>query len=501
MAHREVETAFEVGPDVPLPDLSGVAGVARTQGPASARLVATYWDTPGRDLTRAGVSLRRRTGGDDAGWHLKVPAPARGPARLRTEHRRPGDASSPPADLVALVRGRVREQPLAPVVELVTDRSTTRLVADDGTVLAEVADDVVTVHPVGGDDTAVRTWREWEVEAVAGDEVLVEAVGAVLASAGGTVRAASKVRRALGDAVPDPPSTEPRDGSAGEAVRAALARHVARLLAADVGLRLGDDEAVHDARVAVRRLRAALAVYRPVVDRAVTDPVRDRLRHVGHVLGAARDAHVERAVLAERLDAEPVELVLGPVAARVAGDRSAAHAEALQEVAALLDDPEHLALLALLESWSVDLPRGPRAGEPAQVVVPRRARRAWRRLERLAASVPRGEGRDDAWHEVRKAARRARYASEVAQPVVGSPARRSARRARDLQDVLGDRNDTVVRRATLRRLGVEAHLDGENAFTYGRLHALEQCAAERADARAATVLQRAVARGHRRWAS
>ncbi|WP_130782537.1 CHAD domain-containing protein, partial [Cellulomonas biazotea] len=109
--------------------------------------------------------------------------------------------------------------------------------------------------------------------------------------------------------------------------------------------------------------------------------------------------------------------------------------------------------------------------------------------------------RDDALHDLRRAARRARYASEVAREVVGRPARRSARRARAVQDVLGRQHDGVVRRATLRRVAVQAHLDGENAFTYGRLHAAEQQDAERAEADAAPALRRALARGHRAWMS
>ena len=74
-------------------------------------------------------------------------------------------------------------------------------------------------------------------------------------------------------------------GSAGEVVQAYVAAQVGRLLAAVPGVRAGDDDAVHDARVATRRLRAALSVYRPVLDREVADPLRDELAELGHVLG------------------------------------------------------------------------------------------------------------------------------------------------------------------------------------------------------------------------
>ena len=90
-------------------------------------------------------------------------------------------------------------------------------------------------------------------------------------------------------------------GSAGEVVQAYVSTQTERLLAAVPGVRDGDDDAVHDARVATRRLRAALSVYRPVLDREVTDPLRDELAELGHVLGTARDAYVEGHALRRRL--------------------------------------------------------------------------------------------------------------------------------------------------------------------------------------------------------
>ena len=517
MAHDEVETAFEVAPDTPLPSLAALPGVARVDRREPQRLVATYWDSPRLDLARAGVSLRRRTGGHDDGWHLKVPLAGEGSdGRRRTEHRADGAPATPPDELVALVRSRLRDADPVPVVELVTTRTATLLLGDDGTVLAEVADDVVEARAprtpgpdapgdsgtsAAADAGGLTRWREWEVELVAGDDALLAAAAAALAEAGGAPRAASKLQRSLGGAVPVPASREPADTTAVEVVRAWVARDVERLLAAETGVRLGDDEAVHDARVAVRRLRATLGVFRPVVDRALTEPVRDELQEVGRVLGAARDPHVEQTALVGRLVDEPVELVLGPVERRVVDDRSAARDAALARAVALLDSPEHLRLLATLDAWAAALPRGPRADDDAEDVLPRRVARTWRALERRAEEAERaaGDARDAARHEVRKAARRARYAATTAALVVGRPARRSASRAHDVQDVLGRQQDTVVRRETLRRLGVQAHLDGDNAFTFGRLHALEQAAAESAERDALRAIRRALAPKHRTW--
>src|SRR3954447_19744960 len=115
-----------------------------------------------------------------------------------------------------------------------------------------------------------------------------------------------------------------QDTTAGGVVRGYLAEQVVRLAAAGPGLRTGDAEAVHDARVATRRLRTALAVYRPALDRAVGDPVRADLAELGRALGAVRDAQVQRRAYRRRLADEDPELVRGPVAQRLDEDGAAA---------------------------------------------------------------------------------------------------------------------------------------------------------------------------------
>lgn len=86
--HLEVEKKYAADDFFELPSLTDlVAGVADGRGAVvdagspvvegeavSQRLAATYFDTADLRLAAAGLTLRRRTGGDDAGWHLKVPA-------------------------------------------------------------------------------------------------------------------------------------------------------------------------------------------------------------------------------------------------------------------------------------------------------------------------------------------------------------------------------------------------------------------------------------------
>jgi CHAD domain-containing protein len=142
------------------------------------------------------------------------------------------------------------------------------------------------------------------------------------------------------------------------------------------------------------------------------------------------------------------------------------------------------------------------AAQPARDVVPQLVEHDWRRLRkavRRAESAAVGPDRDEALHEVRKAAKRLRYGAESAVPVFGRRARRVGRSVKKIQTLLGDHHDLVVARDLLRRVGVEAHLAGDNAFTYGRLHGLFQARAERLERRWQEAWLRMARPRARRW--
>ena len=210
------------------------------------------------------------------------------------------------------------------------------------------------------------------------------------------------------------------------------------------------------------------------------------------------------AHLQASLRSVPVELLIGPVQARVQGHfaplRAAAHAELLEA----LDSPRYAALLAELDQLTVGPLSGPQAGAPARDVLPAAVNRAYRqaaRRMRRARHAPRGQARDVALHEARKSARRARYAAEAARPAAGQKARRFARQMKKVQSVLGDHQDTVIARQAARDLGIGAHLAGENAFTYGLLYERERHQAKRRQADARKAWQRASRPKYRRWMS
>jgi CHAD domain-containing protein len=497
---REVERKYDVEPSFRLPDLGSLPGVRTVDPPQEQELSATYFDTADRRLAAHSLTLRRRTGGTDAGWHLKLPAP--GGARDEVRHPLGPSTRTVPAALRRPVEMYLRGATLRPVAQLVTRRTVHRLRGADGAVLAEVADDRVTATDLAGDDgAAVSVWREVEVELAGGGDRLLAAAGEALRAAGAVPSPArSKLARAVGDRLParDPEPDLP-PGSAGAVVLAHLREQVATLQGWDPRVRADEHDAVHQMRVTTRRLRSALATFRPLFGRSATKPVRAELRWLGGVLGAVRDAEVVRQRLLSAVRAEPAELVLGPVAQRVQATFAAQHRDAMAEAHAALSTDRYFRLLDALDALLAAPPLTDRATKPARKVLRKRVRAAWRRVRRAAGAVPAADDRDRALHEVRKATKRARYAAESVRPVFGAPARRFARRMKSVQQLLGEHQDTVVCRAALRRLGVQAHRAGEHGFSFGRLHGLEQARADRAADRYPEVWHAAAANRCRRW--
>ena len=197
--HVETELKFEVSGDFVLPDLGSPAdGVAVTE-PEVFLLVATYFDTADLRLAKASITLRRRTGGSDAGWHLKLPVTA----GTRRELQVPlgDDAAAVPAQLASQVSTWVRDEPLQVVAVLETRRTVRRLAGRGGETLAEVADDAVTGSVPGRGDAAAEpaTWREIEIELVGGEPEILAAARARMTAAGARPSsAASKLGRLLG---------------------------------------------------------------------------------------------------------------------------------------------------------------------------------------------------------------------------------------------------------------------------------------------------------------
>jgi inorganic triphosphatase YgiF len=196
--HIETELKLDVDPDFVVPALDGLISGQTVTEPQVRLLVASYFDTSDLRLAAARITLRRRTGGPDEGWHLKLPVVA----GTRRELQAPlGEADAVPAELTSQVATWVNDRPLHVVAVLETRRTVRNLVAASGETLAEVADDLVTgrLPSASGSPAGPVSWREIEVELVSGGPEILAAARSRLVGAGARPSSsASKLGRLLG---------------------------------------------------------------------------------------------------------------------------------------------------------------------------------------------------------------------------------------------------------------------------------------------------------------
>lgn len=461
-----------------LPELDGVAEGVLAEPMPDQHLEATYYDATDLRLARAGISVRFRSGeGAKGKWTVKLPDGEPGGDAEATLVRREVDVdasgASVPDAVASLVRAHLRSSSLVPVGVLHSERRRVQLRASDGAVLVEVADDEVSV--LDGDHVALR-FRELEVEVASeGGASLLEPIADRLLDAGATeADQTPKIVRALGPPALAPPDVVlpdlDRSATLTDVVAAAVASGFVRLLEHDPGLRLGgDDEDVHQARVAARRLRSDLRTFRSLVDRERSGLLRAELQWVGAELGHARDADVlldrlrVQSTLLPAADARATTALLG----RLEGERSAAR----QQVLAALDSPRYVRLLDLLVAAVESPPVNEDAAASARAALPGIVRGPWKHLQKAVESLD-AHPEDEALHEIRIRAKRARYAAEAAAPVLGKPASRFAKAVAGVQTVLGELQDAVVAEQWLRRAATRG--PNAQALVAGELIAVQR---------------------------
>jgi CHAD domain-containing protein len=483
---REREAKFEVPDDFDLPFLG------RDVERSTVKLSARYWDTADHRLLRWGQTLRYRqaSDGSEDGWTFKVGAPPGAPAAEaildRQELDEPGPPDEPPARLAALVLGIVRGEPLEPIATIETDREVLLLGA------VEMSDDRVSSSI---DGTPGPAFRQIEIEAKAhGSDRLLRDLSDRLLRAGAKATTATKLEMVLGGR-PEPEVIVPRlrpTSRVDVLVGYALARSVIRLIGEDPKIRASSDaDPVHDARVATRRLRSDLKTLEPYL--APIEALRTELAWLGGLLGAVRDLDVliERMGARIRESPDPDRSAAAPILARLEDDRHRRRAE-------LLDGLGAVRYLRLLDEL-IEASRRPPVADPADERRARRVlrtvtRKAWRRTARAVDRLERSSP-DAAFHEVRKRAKRARYAAELGREVFGKRAMRLAERLADVQDRLGELQDTVVAEERLRSL----RLPSDSAFVAGGLVYGERAARARARRRWRGAWKAASAKRVRRW--
>ncbi|MET1022378.1 MAG: CYTH and CHAD domain-containing protein [Arthrobacter sp.] len=422
----DVERKFDVGEGDGPPVLASLRRVHGVRPPEEAPDVV-YFDTAGLALASRGIALCRQTGGPHAGWHLRLPQAV----GERREFTAPlgKNPRAVPRRLRQLVQVHTREHDVIPVARLRAPRTGRRVLAADGSVLADFSvDGVVFARNPGG----------WHPPAAG------------------------------------PPPVGP-EGPASAAFLSYLGQQVETLKKHDPGVREDAPDSVHQFRVAARRIRSTLAVFRKLADSGAAGTLGSELQWLAGTVGEARDNEVIQARLLARVDAEPPEVLLGLVAQKIADHFDAAAPGARAKGLVALKSSRYFRLLDSLDSFLAEPPLTETAAKDAVRTVGRLVSKERKRLKRKVSALdvgsagPAGEA---ALHEVRKSAKRLRYAAEAAIPVFGTEAAALVRSAAEIQESLGEYQDSVVTGELLRELA--AHASGPDAFTYGRLHAREQ---------------------------
>ena len=452
-----------------------------TLAPSRSRvLLDEYLDTTDWAFHRASFALRMRDADGAVEATLKsFGDQSDGPYRRR-EINEPLDRAGRAALLASAgpvarrVRAVVGAGELRGLFALRTERRTFD-VSSNGTSrpIAEVALDATEVESADGEPLALS-----RIELELADPAALEAVeefAAALGSVEGFERASAS-KFAIGLAatgrspggVPDLGATDvDPDSTLGTVAYAALRRQFAAFLANEPGTRLGEDiEALHDMRVATRRLRTAVSVFSAALPPELL-AVRPDFGWVADVLGEVRDLDVQlewlrgEAAASEGVD----EVSLAPLVELLDGRRE----EARDRMLAALDSPRYASLVAVMTGMV-------RAGEttdvgstPAARTMPDLLRRRWRRFNRVARALE-PDSNDDDFHDARLRAKRIRYATQYAADLYGGAARPFVAAMKRAQEQLGRRQDAVVALALLERTAAE------EPFAASTLSAMERLA-------------------------
>lgn len=514
----EVEAKFAVDDSIAVPDLTALSAVESAGETVNHSLSAIYYDTADLRLTRAKVTLRRRTGGKDDGWHIKLPG-----ANGRTElHAELTDPSTPPDELLDTMRAIIRREPLAPIAQVDNDRAETPLLDAAGDQIAEFCDDHVTAWSLlpGGQQTS---WREWEVElsgelaeTVDGNALLHEATSLLINRGARKSASSSKLATALGDsaaAAPVPPYMSAgglNEDSPAKAVVDSLRVQRDRLVEWDPKVRNDEWDSVHQMRVATRELRSLLETFEGILAGDQIKHVESELKQLAALLGTARDAEVVEERFIGLLDSDTTGMIDDPAAEHVRGDMRREYERAHRRILRTLDSQRYLTLLDDIDAiladppLATDTPAEEDSGESAtpesastdstpaearssEEILYEHLERGYKKLakrHKLALehypdmSLPLHD-REEYIHDVRKAAKKLRYSANAAKDS-GLKASKLSKACKELQEILGDYQDAVTSRDRIEKLAASARQRGEDTFSYGMLYQREMSRGDKA---------------------
>lgn len=477
---REIELKFLCAPA----DLGAVLAAAPAGDDDIRELISVYFDTPDLRLQKAGVSLRVR---ESKG--RRVLTMKRGDGLSREEYEAPLEGHQPPAGLAPLreVLDEDAAAALTPAFNVRVNRRQRLVRFDDSEI--ELAVDQGEV--CGG--RRVSPISEVELELKAGRPQALFELAKELSKAA-PLYLSFDTKSARGQAlVADQPVEARRkekvrlDGQATVAQAfQANARHALGAIAANAAVlrEAPTPEAVHQLRVAARRLRSSLSTFRPVVEDARYEGIKAELKWLAKAFDEARNLDVFAADVLEPaacMEARPAGLE--SLTESVAAAREAARRRACETAAC-----ERFRLLMIeATGWAEtgDWLSAPAAEEPARDFAARtlgkRRNKVLRRGRRLAHQD------DAARHALRIQAKKLRYAAEGFAGLYGEKkAARFVDRLKALQEILGALNDI----ATAEPLTAGLRLSPEAAFAAGDLAGLRMAEKPKLLARAEKALSR-----------
>jgi CHAD domain-containing protein len=468
VTHREVERKFVVGGEFELPDVQSLGSIADVSQRDAFSMHAVYYDTSDLALFRWGITMRHRLGGDDAGWHLKVPVRS-GAAHTRDEMHMP-DQPQMPAVFVDIVSPLLMGRSLEPIVDVNTVRKPYDIHARDTDI--ELVDDHVTINQSGVD---VMSFREIEIEVVRNGSMtndVMDELSAMLIASGGKPSSVSKAARALGQRTREAPDVAPSatpktTDLAADALRSMMSRDVTRLLMADVDVRRDANDGVHQMRVAARRLRSTLRTFSDCFEPQWAASMREDLAWIASEMGTIRDTEVLQDRLVRHGQALPPSIrdtTLPYLIDFLDQRRDSARSGAL---AALRSDRHDF----LIEDL-VGLTREPKftnhAFQSASDALIPAVRKSWRSLRHAMSNL---DDNPHHWHAARIKAKRTRYAVESLTPIFGKKYGRFGKLLAELTEELGLHQDCFVAQEQLADMARSA--PGDVAFGLGLLSANE----------------------------
>ncbi|GAA1474034.1 CYTH and CHAD domain-containing protein [Corynebacterium felinum] len=525
----EVETKFSVDTDIEAPDIAAIKFVQGSKSTEIHTMSAIYFDTEDLRLTRAKITLRHREGGNDPGWHLKLPAEG-GRIEMHVPCETRGEI---PAELLTPVRSLIRHHELVPVVQIDNDRFETQLLDGTGQTILELCDDHVTswCFLTGGDH---KVWREWETEVTAyaqeqgiADELLRSATQVLVRAGAKKSSIPSKLLSALGGAVdlaPMPSTIHDVDPSSpAGVVLQAVVRNRDKIVRFDPKVRRDEPDAVHQMRVATREMRSHLRTFDGIVIGEKPKALELKLKKLAQILGDVRDLEV----IAERFDKlftlEITGIVTDELKEHLRSKVKEDYEAAFQRAIRALDDDRYLELLDELDDFIAhpefsevatlpiptdfddkddksekkkdkkrhkdaknkskkDKKKDSRPELPPALVLLRKhldlayEQMKQRHVQALESAfeldIPLVE-REAGFHNMRKSAKKVRYAAEAIGDSAYLDTTKLYKACKELQEVLGEFQDSVTARERLHKYAEAAHRRGEDTFPYGVLFALE----------------------------